>query len=139
MGNYEREKMAKIETVKKELRSLKNTNAIIRALERTQLSHIKRIEMLRRLDPSPQVLEAIKREEAMLGQLNISKYINESRTTEERYIDAINTLEPVDKAIILDSYINGRAYWQIGQKIGFSEEGVRKRVKKIISTLADKV
>ncbi|MBQ7907002.1 MAG: hypothetical protein IJ309_03405 [Clostridia bacterium] len=131
--------MAELETVKKELKALKSTNTVIRALERTQLSHLKRIEMLKRLEQTPQVKDAIRREECMLAQLNISKYINDSRTTEERYIEAINSLEPIDKAIILDSYINGRAYWQIGQKIGFSEEGIRKRVKKILSTLAKRI
>lgn len=139
MGYNESEKMAELETVKKELKALKSTNTVIRALERTQLSHLKRIEMLKRLEQTPQVKDAIRREECMLAQLNISKYINDSRTTEERYIEAINSLEPIDKAIILDSYINGRAYWQIGQKIGFSEEGIRKRVKKILSTLAKRI
>ena len=51
-------------------------------------------------------------------------------------MEAINKLEPFDKTIILDGYINGKAYWKIGRDIGYTERGVQKRVSIAIELIA---
>ena len=56
---------------------------------------------------------------------------------ESLYMEAISKLEPLDRTIILDGYINGKAYWKIGRDIGYTEVGIQKRVNKIIEILAN--
>lgn len=73
----------------------------------------------------------------MLATLDTAKYIQRATELESRYIEAINKLDPLDKTIILDGYVNGKAYWKIGRDIGYTKEGVQKRVNKIIERLAE--
>jgi len=51
-------------------------------------------------------------------------------------MDAISKLDPLDRTIILDGYINGKPYWKIGRDIGYTERGVQKRIGAIIEKLA---
>ncbi len=54
----------------------------------------------------------------------------------EKYQTAAETLEPINLAIFTERIINGKTFNQIGFSLSYSEEGVRKRWKKIISLLA---
>ena len=128
--------MTNIETVRKDLKSLKQKTHLIENLRKTQMTHIMRIEMLKKMTKTTEVCECIEREERLLSLLKAEPYIKEAELLEEKYMSAINLLDPIDKIIILDAFVNGTPYWRVGVSVGYSEEGVRKRVSKIIHRLA---
>lgn len=99
--------------------------------------HEKRLEILQQQKQTREVVEDIQRIKKVLSTLNIPRFIQRAAALEEKYIEAINRLDPLDKTIILDGYINGTAYWKIGRNIGYSEAGVKNRVKKIIEQIAE--
>lgn len=85
---------------------------------------------------SKEVLEEIAKIQQVLSTLHIEESIKRATALELRYAEAISKLDPLDKTIILDGYINGKAYWKIGRDIGYTEVGVQKRIKKIFERLA---
>lgn len=126
----------KVEEVKKDLKSLKNYTLAINKLRETQETHIMRIKMLEKMQKSEKVNSIIERERKLLSDLDIATKISEAQEIEEKYMKTILSLSPLDRSIILDAYINGQAYWKIGVAIGYSEEGVRKKISKIIKNIA---
>ena len=126
----------KIEEVKRDLKSLKNYTLAINKLRETQETHIMRIKMLEKMQKSEKINSIIERERKLLSDLNIATKISEAQEIEEKYMKTILSLSPLDRSIILDAYINGQAYWKIGVAIGYSEEGVRKKISKIIKNIA---
>lgn len=124
-------------TIKKDLRQLRKITHSIEVSLQVKERHEKRLEVLRQQKRTKEIEEDIHRIEKVLSTLNIPKFIQRAAVLEERYIEAINKLDPLDKTIILDGYINGTAYWKIGRNIGYSETGVKYRVKKIIEQIAE--
>jgi hypothetical protein len=98
--------------------------------------HKERLEVLQKQQQTEEVKQNIADIEAVLATLDTAKYIQRATELESRYIEAINRLDPLDKTIILDGYVNGKAYWKIGRDIGYTEVGIQKRVNKIIEILA---
>ena len=131
--------MTDILRVKSDLKKLKKAIKVIDSVMEAENKHIKRLELLKFMGQDDFTKEEIERTERILESLNASEYIKEANRIEEKYMSVINTLEPLDKTIILDGYINGNPYWKIGMRIGYSEEGVRKRVAKIVKEIAEKV
>lgn len=126
----------KAEEVKEDLKSLKNYTLAINKLRETQETHIMRIKMLEKMQKSEKINSIIERERKLLSDLDIATKISEAQEIEEKYMKTILSLSPLDRSIILDAYINGQAYWKIGVAIGYSEEGVRKKISKIIKNIA---
>ncbi len=129
-------KEMKIDEVKKDLKNLKSYTHAISKLKETQETHIMRIKMLERMEENPKIKTIIKRERELLSTLDVATKISEAQAIEEKYMDIIMALDPFDRSIILDAYINGLPYWKIGMSIGYSEEGVRKKISKIIKSIA---
>lgn len=127
----------RIERIKQDLRQLKKTAHAIEGLCKLQATHQRRIDMLKRLKGVCGVDEAIERENQFIRELDIPGKLQEAREIEKKYLKAIESLEPIDKAIIIDSYLNGVPYWKIGDKLGFSEEGIRKRIQRALKKLAN--
>ena len=122
--------------VKSDLRRLRKiTHSITVALECKQ-NHERRLEVLRNGRQTQEVAEEIKKLEEVLGSLHIEENIKKATALESLYMEAIDKLEGFDKIIIIDGYINGKAYWKIGRDIGYTEAGIRKRVEKAIEKLA---
>lgn len=126
----------KILTIKKDLRHLRKITHSIEVSLEVKTRDEKRLLLLESLTPNKEILDDIKKIKEVLATLNIEKYINKATELEARYISAINQLEPLDKMIILDGYINGKAYWKIGRDIGYTERGIQKRVTIIFDKLA---
>lgn len=126
----------KIETIKKDLRQLRKVTHSIEALMTMKDKHEKRLEYLSGLPPSESVKEEIQKIKSLLEGIDIQRYISKATALEEKYMAAIEKLDPLDKKIIVDGYINGRAYYKIGNDIGYTEAGIRKRLNKIFSQLA---
>ncbi len=131
--------MAEINKVKNDLRDLKSHAHMIKRLSEAHDMHIKRIQFLQRLGNSDEILENIETEKRLIDKLDAGKYIREAQILEEKYMSAINDLSPLDKTIILDGYVNGNPYWKVGMELGYTEDGVRKRVNKIIEDISKRV
>ena len=87
--------------------------------------------------PTKENLEEATKIRKNLESLRVEDCIKEATELESRYMEAISKLEPLDRTIILDGYINGKAYWKIGRDTGYTERGVQKRVVIAIETLAN--
>ena len=131
--------MKGLDEVKKDLRELKKHAHAIDRLKSLQSTHMARIKMLERMLPSDKANELIKKEMAHLEALPICKEIDKAREIEEKYMGAIMALDPIEKSIVVDTYINGVPYWKIGIELGYSEEGIRKRLAKAIKSIACQV
>lgn len=123
----------KIERVKKDLRQLRMLTHHIDCLFKAKESHEKRLSHLHESDSKEK--EATKLM-LVITALNITKSIEEATKLEVEYMEMINHLDPTDKVIIIDGYINGTPYWKIAQKLGYSEAGIQKRALNAIEKIA---
>lgn len=128
--------METTEKIKRDLRLLRKITHSIEVSLTVEKRHKERLEVLQKQEQTEEVKQNIADIEAVLASLDTAKYIQRATELESRYIEAINKLDPLDKTIILDGYVNGKAYWKIGRGIGYTEVGVQKRVNKIIEILA---
>ncbi len=126
----------KIAKVKQDLRHLRKITHSIEVALQVKERHEKRLEVLRQSNQSSERDAEIGKIEKVLAALHIDDNIKRATEIELRYVDAIDKLEPLDKVIVLDGYINGKAYWKIGRDIGYTEVGVQKRIKKVFERLA---
>lgn len=126
--------MAKI---KKDLRRLRKITHSVEVALQVKERHERRLSYLEREKPSKENIEEAQKIRKNLTSLRIDDIIKEATTLESLYMEAISKLEPLDRTIILDGYINGKAYWKIGRDIGYTEVGIQKRVNKIIEILAN--
>lgn len=128
--------METTEKIKRDLRLLRKITHSIEVSLTVEKRHKERLEILQKQEQTEEVKQNIADIEAVLATLDTAKYIQRATELESRYIEAINKLAPLDKTIILDGYVNGKAYWKIGRDIGYTEVGIQKRVNKIIEILA---
>lgn len=128
--------METTEKIKRDLRLLRKITHSIEVSLTVEKRHKERLEILQKQEQTEEVKQNIADIEAVLAMLDTAKYIQRATELESRYIEAINKLDPLDKTIILDGYVNGKAYWKIGRDIGYTEVGIQKRVNKIIEILA---
>ena len=122
--------------VKRDLRNLRKLTHSIEVSLQVKERHEKRLAWLKERQPTKEVKSGIEQIEKVLATLDIEKYISKATAIEAKYMESINKLEPFDKTIILDGYINGKAYWKIGRDIGYTERGVQKRVSIAIELIA---
>lgn len=127
----------KIEAIKKDLRQLRKVTHSIEALMTMKDKHEKRLEYLSGLPPSEAVEEEKRKITSLLEKVDIQGYIARATALEEKYMAAIDKLDPLDKKILIDGYINGKAYYKIGWEIGFSTQGVQNRISIIIKKIAN--
>lgn len=127
----------KIEAIKKDLRQLRKVTHSIEALMTMKDKHEKRLEYLSGLPPSEAVEEEKRKITSLLEKVDIQGYIARATALEERYMAAIDKLDPLDKKILIDGYINGKAYYKIGWEMGFSTQGVQNRISIIIKKIAN--
>lgn len=128
--------MNNLDKVKNDLRSMRKNAHVINGLYNLQKTYEKRISLLEKLERGERVRQAILREKQSLDEVDVLGYIKESRDLEAKYQRAINSLDPVDKTIIIESFINGVAYWKIGNRLGFTSEGIRKRIQRALTKIA---
>ena len=131
------EKDEKIAKIKKDLRRLRKITHSVEVALQVKERHERRLSYLEREKPSNENIEEAQKIRKNLASLRIDDIIKEATTLESLYMETISKLEPLDRTIILDGYINGKAYWKIGRDIGYTEVGIQKRVNKIIEILAN--
>ena len=126
------------EKIKKDLKTLRRLTHSIESSLQVKERHERRLLYLKESRGMDEVtrMDEIKKLDSILLGLKVEELIRESTSLETLYMSAINKLEPLDRAIILDGYINGKAYWKIGRDIGYTERGVQNRISTIIDKLA---
>jgi len=72
-----------------------------------------------------------------MEKLDANGFIKQSILKKEQYFEAISHLAPINQTIIIDSVINGVTYWKIGNKLGFSDETIKKRVSRSILNIVN--
>ena len=131
--------MKEINEVKRELRELKKYTHAIKQIESARKTHLMRIKLLEGMQENDRILALIEKENTLLADQTPINLIESACEIEERYKKAINELPILERGIIVDAFINGTPYWKIGLEIGYSEDGVRKKVSKIISKIAKSI
>ena len=126
----------KIFKIKRDLRQLRKITHSIEVSIQVKEKHEKRLLLLSERKQTNEIKSEIAKIKRVLESLHIENYIKTATEIESKYMEAINKLDPLDKTIILEGYINGTAYWKIGRNIGYSEIGIQKRVSKIIEKLS---
>ena len=128
--------MISIERIKKDLRELKKTTHLVEALIGVKKNYLKRIRELKGLHRI-QKREKLAKLEKMYGALEIEPYIVKIEEYAKSYNEAIESLGITDRVVVIDYYVNGIPAWKIGSRLGYSEDGVRKRLKGCILKIAD--
>jgi DNA-directed RNA polymerase specialized sigma24 family protein len=131
------ERNEKILRIKHDLRQLRKITHSIEVSLQVKERHERRLELLRKGKQTPENLDEMSKICKVLSTLHIEDSIQKATELELRYAEAIQSLEPLDRTIILDGYINGKAYWKIGRDIGYTERGIQKRINEAIEKLAD--
>lgn len=126
----------RINKIKQDLRLLRKLNHIIDSNIALKRHHEDRLTWLKEREPSSSIVAEIKKTEDILKSIDIQKEIRVSNELESRYLSMINALDPIDRTIITEAFLNGVAYWKVGRSLGFEERGIQNRVKKAIEKMA---
>lgn len=82
--------------------------------------------------------EAKKRFAKKCSKISLQKTIDRYTALAEKYSNLIKELSDFEQAIFIEAYINGTTCVNIALKFDYSEEGIRKRLKKIIIKIAER-
>lgn len=126
----------KILTIKQDLRQLRKLTHSIEAYLEMEKRHKARLELLKTIPKQETSILEIDKIEKILKSINVKKHIEQASMLEEKYMKAIDKLDPLDKTIIIEGYINGKAYWKLGKEIGYSTTGIQNRINVIIRQIA---
>lgn len=126
----------KILTIKQDLRQLRKLTHSIEAYLEMEKRHKARLELLKTIPKQEISILEIDKIEKILKSINVKKHIEQASMLEEKYMKAIDKLDPLDKTIIIEGYINGKAYWKLGKEIGYSTTGIQSRINVIIKQIA---
>lgn len=130
------EKMQKIQKIRSDLRELRKLSHAIT----TQLELKRRLEERRAYLKGLGSLDAmieIERIDAILASLKIEDSIKRAGELELAYMEAIGKLGIIDRTVVIDGYLNGVPFWKIGKKLGYSEDGIKKRAARALDKLAE--
>lgn len=125
-----------VSKIKEDLRQLRFLSHFIDAKLTMKARHEKRLEILETLPPGKEVDKEKEKVKSLLSKCQIEDSIKKANVLEQKYIEAIEQLDYIDRTIIIDGYINGKPYWKIGRDIGYTTEGIQKRAKRAIDDLA---
>jgi len=129
-----------VDEVKKELRELRHIEKCIRVRETIRDIRERRLKWLRSQPESDEISEEIHEVTEILKSLKINDHIKRATRLEKKYMDAISTLAPDDQIIVFECFVKGeKTYFQVGNDIGYSEEWVKVRVRRIMENLAKRI
>ena len=129
-----------VDEVKKELRELKHVEKCIKVRETIRDIRERRLKWLKSQPKSKETSEEITEVTEILKSLKINDYIKRANRLEKKYMSAISTLAPDDQIIVFECFVKGdKTYYQVGNDIGYSDEWVKVRVRKIMEDLAMKI
>lgn len=133
--------MVDIKTVKMDLRRIKYGKKHLNELN----------EKLKRMEEYISYLEGCRKTKEVKLKLEANKRVLDGRRKDlkrkEREVEglfdvyrgAIECLPILDKRILLEGYIEGIAYHQIGQELGYSERGIQERLVRIFEAISENI
>lgn len=127
--------MVNFEQVKQDLRNLKHIEYSIQTFTEAQEKLQKQYEKHKQTKSATD--EDLQKLKESMDKLDANGFIKQSILKKDQYFEAISHLEPINQTIIVDSVINGVTYWKIGNKLGFSEVAIKKRVNKAVRQIVD--
>lgn len=125
----------KQEMIRRELRDLRRLTHSIDTMLTLRDNHERRIRYLTEKG-TPEAQSEAERIKALLDGLKIEETIARANELEARYMSAIGKLEPLERTVIIEGYINGKPYWKIGKEMGYSERSIQSRVNAALEKLA---
>ena len=123
-----------ISKIKAELKQLRHLNHSIATLQEMDRKLRERLVYLRSKATLDE--DEIAKVEKTISTIDISSQIKRSIELESKYMRFILNLPPIDQTIILEGVVNGTHYWKVAQKVGYSVEGLKKRIPLAISKIA---
>ncbi len=127
--------MVSFEQVKQDLRNLKHIEYSIQTFTEAQEKLQKQYEKHKQNKSATD--EDLQKLKESMEKLDANGFIKKSILKKEQYFEAISHLEPINQSIIIDSVVNGVTYWRIGNKLGFSEVAIKKRVNKSVRQIVN--
>lgn len=127
----------RIIAVKTDLKQLKRLSKSIEVVIATRERQVSRLKTLAAIAQTEEVKANIRAVQKILNGLNIEELWHEQLELVKKYNAAVNNLEPIDKAIIVECFLNGKPYWKVGQTVGYTERGVQQRVDNALRQIAD--
>lgn len=133
--------MVDIKTVKMDLRRIKYGKKHLNELN----------EKLKRMEEYISYLEGCRKTKEVKLKLEANKRVLDGRRKDlkrkEREVEglfdvyrgAIESLPILDRRILLEGYIEGIAYHQIGQELGYSERGIQERLVRIFEVISENI
>lgn len=112
--------------VKAELKELRHLSHSINALMAVQKRLCERLEWLRAKSNVDK--EEIEKTCRQIASINLTDKIRRSVLLEQKYMTIIWQLPSIDQTIIIEAFINGLPYWKVGQIVGYSQDGIKKRI-----------
>ena len=122
----------KINKIKRELRAVKKSSHAIGRLIEHQGLHFTRIRALEALPKDEERDAIIERERELIEKMGLEELISQNEEMEKKYEKALESLSLRDRAMMKDCYFGGMPYWKIAMEYGFSEEGARKHLEKLV-------
>ena len=123
-----------INKIKAELKQLRHLNHSIATLQEMEQKLKERLAYLKSKATINE--DEIAKVEKTLSTIDLSAQIRRSIELEAKYMRCILNLPPIDQTIILEGVVNGTHYWKVAQKVGYSVEGLKKRIPLAISKIA---
>lgn len=123
-----------INKIRTELKQLRHLNHSIAAMQGMEQKLKERLVYLKSKATINE--DEIAKVEKTLSTIDLSAQIRRSIELEAKYMRCILNLPPIDQTIILEGVVNGTHYWKVAQKVGYSVEGLKKRIPLAISKIA---
>lgn len=127
-----KERLEEIRRELREIRKLQHRVTVMQSVRERYESRIAVLESMEWTDEREKLIADLRKNSAALG---IEDAIREATELESRYMGALARLDGQDRAILLDGYLCGKPYWKIGMELGYSEDGVKKRVRRALERL----
>lgn len=58
---------------------------------------------------------------------------------EDQLSEALETLDPIERDVIIGCYMDGKSNWKVAQSIGYEERTIRRKKSKAIQKIASKL
>lgn len=77
--------------------------------------------------------------EIFSAQLDAERKAAQYRFEAEQIKRFIERIEDEAKEVLVRAYIHGERYWKIGESLGYSKEGIRKKIDRCLEQIAPSI
>ena len=58
---------------------------------------------------------------------------------EDKLSEALDTLDPIERDVIIGCYLDGKTYWNVAKELGFEERTIRRKKNRAIEKISKKI